>query len=491
MNATRSISLAQLLQVEDDVALFDFQCPETGILWWPLARTIFLRFAMSDFLYGTPLDGSVSRGVPASRALATMSRSVLNNLGLRVSGRAQASICLMTSGVGHQMTDGKLLNRLSDHFALAWPDETLTVEEHFQWIWPSPRHNRRVMMHAPLQARNALGARLRVNDSHRRRAASLVKLAAGRAQSLLGWRPGPQREGELADVLARKVAGLTQQVRNYEGMLSVIRPRLLLTLAGCYGASAALIRAARHLDIVTAEYQHGTLSGGHDGYNFGPALRDNAAFRSAIPEHFLSYGTWWNEQVNAPVRMTAVGNPHRDYRCAQARLPQSKDTILILSDGTEFSLYLALARQLAPQAHAKGLQVVIRPHPLERSLVLARHGNDSSIRIDPNEDLYTSLGGAHAVVSELSTGLFEAVGLAEKLFVWDTPKARFGFPTFPFQPFKNADELIELLSDDRAGRLDDSKVEATWSTGWRDNYASFLERHCGLRSSILAKGANV
>jgi len=480
MKSTQAISLAELLVVEDDPALLDFRCADTGILLWPSVRAVFLRMAMSDFLYGTPLDGSVSKGVPAGRAVTTLSRSILHNLELSVTGQQRADVCLMSSGVGNQLVEGKLLNRLNDHFALARPSQTITIEEHFQWIWHQPRHNRRVLLHAPLQAANAIGAKLSVRDAHLSQAKRLIGLIAERAERLLGWRPGAEREQALIATLARKAAGMPRQLRGYESTLRRIGPKVILTLAGCYGPSAALITAARRMGIVTAEYQHGTISSGHDGYNFAPATRESSAYRATLPEHFLSYGTWWNDRINAPVNMTAVGNPHRDFRLAQAghdRRP--KDDILILSDGIEFGIYLALARQLEPEATRRGLKVVIRPHPLERAAVASRYAESGNIKFDRNDDLYASLVTAHAVVSELSTGLFEAAGLVDKLFVWDTPKARFGFPTFPFQSFASADDLAQLLEDDNAGRLPASMIDAIWAPGWQKNYDDFLQR-CGV-----------
>lgn len=488
MKSKRAISLAELLLVEDDPAVLDFCCSETGIVLWTSVRTVFLRMAMSDFLYGTPLDGSVSKGVSTRRAMTTLSRSVLHNIGLSLTGQIRADVCLMSSGVGNQSVDGKLLNRLSDHFALARSSQTITVEEHFQWIWPEPRHNGRVLMHAPLQTMNAVSAKLSVRDVHVRQATRLIEFVSQRAARFLNWRPGFARENLLIAMLAKKIAGMAIQTRNYETMFHRIRPKVVLTLAGCYGPAAALITVAKSMGIITAEYQHGTISSGHDGYNFSPTLRDSSALRSTLPEHFLSYGAWWNDRINAPVNMHTIGNPNRDFRLAQlarsAAMMQSKDQILVLSDGTEFGVYLDLARKLEPGATRKGLKVVIRPHPLERSVAAsinaAEYGN---VMVDSKDDLYMSLVSAHAVVSELSTGLFEAVGLAEKLFVWDTPKARFGFPTFPFQPFGSAAELTQLLEDDSVGRLPLSQADAIWAPGWQKNYEDFLRSCAGLQAA--------
>ena len=493
MIGTPTTTLTELLTAEDDGAVIDFRCPETGILLWPHIRTVYLRMAMSDFLYGTPLDGSVSKGVPSTRAVATLGRSVLRNLHFAVTGQSEAQVCLLSTGIGNQVVRGKLLNRLSDHFALANAGATITVEDHFHWRWPFPRHNQRVILHAPLQAWNSIGSRLKVRECHMRQADQLIKLVSGRGERLIGWRPGKQREGQLVNLLAQKIAGMKQQLQSYEAMLRRIKPKLVLIIGGCYGPSATLIKAAREHGVITAEYQHGTISSGHDGYNFAPAIRDSAEYRGSLPEYFLSYGTWWNDRINAPVKMKAVGNPHRDFRLAHlAAASEPKNTILVLSDGTEFQIYLDLARQLVSEIHNKGLRVCIRPHPLERAGVAKKHGQliDNTIRIDQNEDLYTSLQTAHVVVSELSTGLFEAAGIADKLFVWDTPKARFGFPVFPFESFNSAAELVGLIEKDSAGRLPASQIEGIWASGWKQNYDDFLQI-CGVRRDISEETSRV
>ena len=491
MTRQPQFTLAQLLQVEDADQLLGFVCVETGILLWPHVRTVFIRMAMSDLLYRTPLDGSVSKGVPTSRALATMGRSLLHNAGMRVSGQARAEICFLTSGIGNQALDGQLINRLSDHFARARPDQSLTVEDHFHWRWPGPRQNQRVLLHAPLQAWNALCARVALRAAHRKQAAQLVALVSARSNALLGWRPGPQREQVLVELLARKIAGMPGQLRAYQALLGRIKPTLLFMLGACYGPSATLIRAARDQGVTTAEYQHGTIAPGHDGYNFGTALLASKAYRASLPDHFLSYGSWWNDRVNAPVSMWAIGNPHRQYRLARLGTAAAKDVVLILADGIEFALYVALARQLAPAAARQGLRVVIRPHPLERVIVAEKYGKslDKTIAIDDHDDLYVSMMEAHAVVSELSTGLFEAVGVADKLFMWDTPKARFCFPTLPFESFSSAEELLGLLGDDHAGRLPEHMSEGMWAAQWQDNYTDFLA-HCGVSVHEGAKQAH-
>lgn len=477
----RQISLDDLLVIEDDPAFLDYRCASTDILLWPQVRTVMLRMAMSDFLYDTPLDGSVSRGVPAWRAVSTLLRSAVRNAGYGLSGRSRSEVCVISPGVANQMVDGKWLNRLADHFALLLPERTLCVEEHFHWRWPFPRHAERVMLHAPIQARNQLAARVDVRARHRALAGEIVQHAVSRARQRLDWEPGVRRERVLVDMLARKIAGMPSQLRSYERLLARVRPRLLLVIAACYGPSAALIVAARRRGIATGEYQHGVISVGHDGYNYAPSLAGSAELQATMPEHFLGYGAWWNQQFNAPVRKWVVGNPHRQFKLdALGAWAGERRTLLVLSDGTEFGIYLDLARQLEAAAARHRLQIVIRPHPLERAAVIARYGEQwGDVRLDSNADLYDSLRTAHVVVSELSTGLFEGAGIADRLFLWSTAKSRFSFRTPPFQSFASADELAMLLDDAAAGRMPASAVESVWASDWRSRYLQFAAQ-CGV-----------
>ena len=476
------LKLADVLTVEDDPALLEFRCAHTAVLLWPYVRTMFLRTVMSDLMYRTPLvELRKSAAPPLGRALSTMGRSVLNNAAYRLNGRCRAPVCIMTDGISNRLVEGRWFNRLSDYFALAMPAQTLAIEDHFDWQWPTPRHFPRVMYHAPRQACNVVAGRLLVRERHRRRAKELVQLVSQRAQTHLGWEIGSGRARLLATTLARKLAAMPLQYRAYASMLKRVSPRILLINMGCYGPSATLVAAAREQDVKTAEYQHGAVSSGHDAYNLAPALRDSQDYRRTLPDHFLAFGAWWAEQINMPVSKIALGNPHREAQLATLQRPaHAGRDILLLGDGIEADKYLELARQLVPRVAGRDLRVVFRPHPIERPAVEAAFGSGTDgVAIDPNPDIYASLAAAHAVVSEQSSGLFEAVGLASRVFVWNTAKSRFGLPSHPFRTADSADHLAALLDDPHAGTMAREATAAIWATDWRANYEQFL-RTCGV-----------
>ena len=471
---TGEISLQDILALEDDASVLDFRCDDTDLPLWPLIRIVVIRMVMSDLLYGTSLDGIGTAPSVSVAAFSTMLRSIGHNVRARHSQRAD--VCIMSSAVANQLVDGKWFNRITDPFASVCQESTLTIEEPFEWRWQSPRQNSRLRFFAPRQAVGAVVGRLRVSARHRAVAAGLVELVLGRARAHLDWSCGDTRRRQLVDMLARKLASLPTQYRAYESMLSASRPKLLLVTAGCYGPLSPLLAAANRRDIATAELQHGAVSKGHDAYNVAGAVAAASSYREGLPATFLSYGSWWHTQFNAPIAKRAIGNPHRETRVATlSSTAAEKRDLLLLSDGIELALYMAHAQEIAAAVGTLGLEIVLRPHPLERTEAQRRYGTRSGdVRLDYQADLYASLSTAHAVISEVSTGLFEAVGVAEKIFIWDTPKARFAYPSHPFQAFSTVVMLVDLLRQGSPGRIGANDLESVWASGWRDRYVEFL-----------------
>ena len=172
-----------------------------------------------------------------------------------------------------------------------------------------------------------------------------------------------------------------------------------------------------------------------------------------------------------------IGNPHYSEQRRSISLAKGEQTdILLLGDGIEFSLYLALAQELAELLCGR-YRIVLRPHPLERTEVFKRfpEGRAGDVMIDPNRDIYSSFASAHAVVGEVSTGLFEARGIVGRVLLWETAKARFSYPQHPFCGFVDAKALVEALQVPQ-GDLSAVLAEDIWAPDWVDNYCDYLAR---------------
>jgi hypothetical protein len=151
--------------------------------------------------------------------------------------------------------------------------------------------------------------------------------------------------------------------------------------------------------------------------------------------------------------------------------------VLVLGDGVDLDAYLGMARSLAALGGTRA-RVVYRPHPIERARVeglFPESDAGGGVSIDRRPDIYEAFGTATAVVSEISTGLFEAIGRVDRVFIWDTPKSRFAYPAHPFQTFGDAAALAALLQDGASGRLDEGRIEAIWAPNWDENYRRFVQ----------------
>ena len=474
MNTTqqREVTLGDILTIEDDLALLDYQCNNIGIPVWPLVRVPFLRAIMSAMLYGTPLVNVVA---PNFKAVGALCRATAHNAIHKPI--VKSDILIMARGMGNQIKDGRWFNRVSDHFALTNENRTLVLEDFFNWQWPFPRHNNRVLFYAPIQVASVIVGRVLCRKIHLTQARQLVSLVRKRGQKILGWDIGEERTIMLVHLLARRIAAIPWLYRRYRVMLQRVQPKILMKGEACYGPSAVLMRVASDLGVVTAEYQHGVVSAGHDAYNLSPTLRNSIEYKKTLPDYFLGYGQWWNNQINVPVTKIAIGNPHRSEQLKQYAIypKQERTDILVLSDGIETNLHLDLARQLIRQLGNK-FTVVFRPHPMERTAVTVKYsgGVTDGVRIDKNDDIYQSFLTAYAVVGELSTGLFEAIGFVGRIFIWDTRKARFYFPNHPFCVFGDASNLASQLFENNGKELTPEQNQEIWAPNWRENYQQFL-----------------
>lgn len=464
--------LTQLLEVENDDALLYPVCPITGIPVWTVVRNQFFRLVMSDLLYPTkPLLSTTDR-IPLSRIAQAALLSFAHNL---AHPPRRAQVLIRATGVGLIERNGCSFNRHTDYFSSAATGGAWSFEDLASWKWPALPRFGGVSYTTATFSTIRLRTQFSISPAQRTQAKKTVALAIDRAERLFDWTPGGERRAWLEEHAARRLASLPLQRATMQGLLHRVRPRLFLVEEGCYGQMAAFNATAHEYGVPVAEFQHGAVTVGHDVYNVAPALAASAAYRRCLPNFFLSYGSWWNNQFNLPLDKRVIGNPHRTAILQTLITRQDGPRrVLILGDGRElrahFELCRALVKELPP-----GWEVLFRPHPEERCAVLKMNDSAfSGFSLDRESDIYTSLAQSEAVVAELSTGLFDGVGLARRIFVWDTPKSRFGLPNHPFARFSDAAALAVSLQSPYDGDLTPEHMESIWASNWRARFTEFL-----------------
>jgi hypothetical protein len=481
----QDITLKEILQIEDCPELLNIQCPRTGIPLWTIARIPFLRFIIGDLLYGIPFvnTGGVFSGRSRFRYAINIARAFVHNASFNWGVNKEYPIMLMATGARVFKSEKAYFNQLSDPFVSLAPDKTLVIEDLFGLKWPFPRHHDRLLFHTPLRVEGVIRSRFAATG-YDELARILVELISQRANDCIGWECGSRRKFWLQQFCANGAASLLPRYKKYKSIYQKYGTRLLIKEEACYGGAdnAAAIFAAKNMGIVTAEYQHGAISSGHDAYNFSQTVSESYAYLQTLPDYFLTYGSWWANQINAPVKKVVIGNPRRMGNFnAKPELTSGARVALILGDGIETSMYIDFCKRLIV-ALAGEVEVVFRPHPLERAAVEAMFPNNHSnaLRIDLNHDIYRSFKDVSAVVGEISTGLFEAIGFVSYVYIWNTFKSRFGYPLHPFRTFSNAEELAQLLTDECTGQVDTEKIDSIWAPDWRQSYIAFIEEAVAL-----------
>lgn len=469
------LTLEKILAVENDPVFLDFKCIESGYLLWPLIRQEFIQFIISDLVYKSAPLISLNRNINYRKALISVIKAQYHNA--RVSNNKN-DLLLMASGAGLFLRNGQWFNRLSDYFAMANSQETLVMEDLFDWNWPEPRENKRVVYSTPHQIYFALMGRLSIRQSHVRQARDIVTHFKNRAIEILNWNLSPSDTSHFESRMARKIAEVPLRKHLYESFLKQTSSKLVIKEEGCYGHSSIFNRVAREMGVVVAEYQHGTVNAGHDAYNVAPELRADTEYKNTFPQCFLSYGQWWHQYIHLPIDKIPIGNPHRTSQLSRLNLRSNKTDILVLGDGVETQMYLNLAIFLSENLNE--WRVVFRPHPLEREKLknLISMNKLGRVLVDVDLDIYSAFCNAHVVVNEVSTGLFEAVGLADRVLIWDTPKSKFYYPNHPFTSFVDKHDLLQKIKDGSSGRLDIESANSLWADDWLGNYNYFLKQHC-------------
>lgn len=469
------LSLQDVLEVENDLALLDFKCPETGLLLWPLIRQELIQWTISEQLYKTASLINLSPKIHSqAKAIRSLLKAELHNLTFT---KESNPILLMATGAGLITRNDKLFNRLSDYFALSRHQDTLVVEDLFNWNWPENRENGKVVYHTPIQAKTSLLSRLKVTQKHNYLAKQMLDIFAFNLVRVLGIKLPDDTYQVMHRRFSRKMAGLPVRKQLYTKLFNKFNPTLLLKEEACYGHSGIINHTAKEMGIFVAEYQHGAINAGHDAYNHGKELIHHPDYHKILPNTLLSYGEWWHQYINLPVEKQVIGNPHRTHRLSQTPISTNKNEILVLGDGVETEMYLELAAFLA--ANLRDYRIVFRPHPLERQRLteLSSLITLGKLKIDTRLDIYDSFRNAHVVINEVSTGLFEAVGLVDRVLIWDTPKSRFYFPVHPFESFANKEELLSKIQDLDLGQIVSTQAEKIWASDWEKNYQRFLEEH--------------
>jgi hypothetical protein len=262
--------------------------------------------------------------------------------------------------------------------------------------------------------------------------------------------------------------------RIYDGLLERLRPRLLLIEDGCYGHWGSLIRRARQHGTHIAEYQHGLVSSNHEAYNYLPQV--HATVRDVLPDTFLAYGRYWQNQISIPSEVRVVGNPHLTRALeTEPDLQQSASAaVMIVAGALDPAEYQRIAIEAA-ECMPDHWRVIVRPHPSRRASAprdFALLAQRPRIQLDLTDNYYLALRDVDVVAGDASTAVMEAAAFNKRVFLIDHIEVQRNYPGM-FATFRGGADLFGLISGQRTQpELPDT--EHIWARDWQTSFRRFV-----------------
>ncbi len=258
-------------------------------------------------------------------------------------------------------------------------------------------------------------------------------------------------------------------------VLNKLNPKIIFVNAASYGQfNAILINISKKIGILTAEFQHGTISKGHPAYNYGESVLKSEEYKKYSPDYVLTYGDYWNEQMNIPGETVTIGAPHFYKSIGRYKhVEEKKNIILIVSQGSMTKEFVDVAKYLAEDL--PNYKIVFKLHPgevpfEERYKDIYKYKN---IKIAKSGDIYRFIAECKHIVACYSTTIFEAMGFKKNIFILSNDLSRAHIPKDIGIWFKEKEKLKDLIIQNEKQDIK-YNIEYYFNPNWKENYERFL-----------------
>lgn len=365
--------------------------------------------------------------------------------------------------------NGVYYNKYTDAFASLTPNNTLTIEHPpLDWKWIDKRFNENVIHCAPILTFLSLYAKLSKPDKVTKKLALYI---ASKIELQFGLKLSVKELEKLSKSTQAEMIRMHYYSKWIIKICKKVKAKCLFMVGGSYPWYYSLIRDAKRNGIVTADIQHGYILPVNSVYYWGESIVKSKDVKCVTPQHLLLYGSWWIGNSNWPYdKKVVIGNPFREQELESFDRKKNKKFILLIGCANSTNEYIKLANVI--NDNYKKYKILFRPHPTERyETHQLLHNKSYSFSLDENPDLYAVLEESAIVISEVSTVLFEAVGLVDYVYVWHRDSSNNIIQNCPFPVFKESKELLSILN---SGKNQREYGNSFWARGWKNNFYKYL-----------------
>ncbi len=466
------LSMKELLTIEEDLEVLNFRFVYDNILMWPFVRNFLLQSAVNKMFDLDYPYFSISK-LFHNNIFAYLINTITNNP-LLGNNNESIDIMIFGSGVLNVKGDnGKYINKSYDYFAFEYEDRTLIIEESSKGKYLKPRYFTRVRYHDAILIKALIKSqfeKLKTLDT------KTVEQFILFLKKKFIYKFDDSTWIRVCHNLKSKAKSLPSLHSCYSMLFEKFNPKLIILDDGSYGHKSHVLKWAREIGIKTAEYQHGAVSKNHQAYNYGKALL-GSEYEKYLPQYFLTFGKYWNSQINTPSQTITIGNAYIIEHLKNHRVPmetKTKKIVLLISGGTTPELFRQLALELKKRLDDSKFEILFRPHPAERFLVKERYQILKTNEILLNTgNLYDTLSSVDLIVStEISTVLFEAMFFRKQVFVQNNPYLSYYVDRNIFSVFNGVEELVEKILNNETKNYNPNDF---WDGNWQVNYRNFIE----------------
>ena len=473
------LEVSALNALEKDEELLKFRFSYDGILMWPFIRWHVLQSAL-DKMFSLSSPHPQAKNLSIANILKYGFMTIKNNPYKQDAGK-RGIVIFSTGIVNIKVQNDGYFNRMYDHFASLYPDNTTIIEDTVGREYLTPRIFKNVIYHDYILAMaSAKGRFLPLN----RKDESTISNFLVFLRRTFPYDLSDQIWEGARKILSNASWKMVFLHQYYIKLFRKLEPKLLVVEDGCYGSRSYLFKWAKEWGIKTCEMQERKKKKNHPAYNFGDCFLGRE-FRNYLPEYFLSYGDYWNQQVSLPCDIVTIGNPYltESVKSKVRDTPQADlcKTVLIISGGTVPELILTIVKKLRSGLDPRSFRIIFRPHPAEVSLCEARYGilKEYDVSFDYG-DLYDSLIRSDFLISaEFSTVLFEALTLGIDVYLLRSDLNEYYLgETGLFNFFFDTDHAVDQIKSGSGKKIIDKNN--FWDPNWKDNYRNFLIKTIGL-----------
>ena len=473
------MTLHDSLKIENNPEIFNFRFASNNMLMWPFIRMFLHRIAIyreHNFINNAPVkekQGFIS-------SIHYLKNTITKNP-FRKNRQDNFDILMFNSGTANVKKENAYFNRVSDYFASIYKDKTVLIEDSFQRKYALPRSFPSVYYHDYILLKALLCSRLKTPSKKDQESATQLV-------NYLKKEYPYELDSRASETIINTVLSVSKKLEIYHSLYNrlfdVYDPKVLFLEDACYGQRSYILYWAKKRGIVTIEPQHGILYEDHPAYNYGNNIIKSGIYSDYLPDYLFTYSTHWNNLVNVPVKKISIGNPNysehmRKLKQGRSNHPFSggrKIRLLFISGGTLPELTKQILLDLYSLTDKNNYEIVFRPHPCEMHTITERYSDllKTSILLDTEKDVYTSLFSCDYLAGEFSTVLFEGLGICRGVFVIDHPFTDLVVSKQLMKRFSNAKELFKLI---QAGNtMEKITTDLLWDPKWKLNYRNFMDQ---------------